>query len=109
MEYRSGIDQLSLDYNDNIKNLIDNFFSFKEKCMKQKNIETTIILAILNITSIFQDTQKMKIDIRNLNVKNFFYRMHSLAYYPKIRNIFIKPEQYFYKRLEHLFKNNFIE
>ena len=52
LEYRSGIDQLSLDYNNNIKNLIDNFFSFKEKCMKQKNIETTIILAILNITII---------------------------------------------------------
>ena len=103
LEYHTGIDQLALDYEENIKILIDDFFSFKEWCSKKSNVETTVILSVLFITSIFQEARSMKIDFKSTKsiVKGILYRGRSLANPPAIRNIFVKPEQYFYQRLQH--------
>ena len=114
--YRDGIDQFSLDYNHEIKNLIQKFYSFKESIKNKKNIENEVIKALNTINNIWVDSRNWEIPFNTFRqygvrhtvktiLKGLRFRLKNTFSNPSIelKSLFMKPEKYFYNNLDKYF------
>ena len=65
--YHDGIDQLKLNYDPKTNDLIKDFFYFKKKLSKSKNLDESIISAINSINKIWVKTRHWEINFKNYN------------------------------------------
>jgi len=107
--YNTGIDQLSLDYNDNIKSLIKLFYEFKKVIGRQNNVNQSVIRSVNKINKIWVNTRCWEINFKTFNkygirytltsaLKGIIFRLRSFIKHPILISwtIFQKPEKYFY-------------
>ncbi len=127
LEFRNGINQLDLNYSEEVKTIIKDYFIFKDWLRQQDNKDTAAILAILYITNVFNEIDD-KIpygtfsDVFNQyiippKINSNIYGIHPLKKIRRLfkwlmknpelllsrKNLFWEPEQYFYKKLKEYF------
>ncbi len=114
--YQDGIDQFSLEYNHEIKNLIQKFYSFKESIKNNKNIENEVIKVLNTINNIWVDSRNWEIPFNTFRIygvrhtvktiiKGLRFRLKNAFGNPSIelKSLFMKPEKYFYNNLDKYF------
>lgn len=94
LNYHTGLNQLELDYDQECLALIDEFVLFKEKLSNTTDPKTSVILAILAITRIFNECQDID--------KGLLRRLRQVQKTKDFRMLFMRssPKDRFYRNVQ---------
>lgn len=92
--YHTGLNQLELDYDQECLNLLRDFFLFKSRLSQMLDRKTAVILSVLSITRIFNESQDLN--------KSFLRKLRQVQRTKNLGVLLTKrgPKEHFYRNVQ---------